>query len=233
MPPLIMYAKVPLTSQFLSIFTEKYATMALSNKEITKASYQLTAKEFAHKVANLAPMGSIDKFIKLLPSKAKMIDIGCGSGRDAKIFSSLGIDVLGIDFSANLIEIAKMHASLARFEVMDIETMNLPSSSFDGAWSACSLGHIAKNDILDVLKKIHLLLKDDGYFYLALKKGTGELLENDARYEGEIKKFWSFYETEELKNLLAAAQFKILDFDIVEKNHDYQTHSAFRVFCQK
>ena len=45
----------------------------MSNKEITKESYQATAEEFARNVANLAPMASIEKFIKLLPLKLKSL----------------------------------------------------------------------------------------------------------------------------------------------------------------
>lgn len=203
------------------------------NKEITKESYQATAQQFARNVANLAPLGSIEKFIKLLPLKAKIIDLGCGSGRDAKIFTSMGANFLGIDYCSNLIDIAKSHAPLANFKLMDIETMSFPASSFDGVWSACSLAHISKQLFPDVLKKIHFMLKERGYFYLALKKGSGEILEHDSRYDGNSKKFWSFYEEDELKSILQMAQFNIFEFDIVEKNHSYQTHPAFRVFCQK
>jgi ubiquinone/menaquinone biosynthesis C-methylase UbiE len=203
------------------------------NKEITRESYQATAQQFAQNVIDLAPIESIEKFIKLLPSKAKIIDLGCGSGRDAKIFTSMGADVLGVDYCSNLINIAKAHAPLANFKLMDIETMSFPASSFDGVWSACSLAHISKKMFPDVLKKINFILKENGYFYLALKKGSGEILERDSRYEGDFKKFWSFFEKDELNNFLQEAQFKILEFDTVEKSHTYQTHSAFRVFCQK
>lgn len=203
------------------------------HKKITQESYQATAQEFARNVDELAPTGSIEQFIKLLPSKAKMIDIGCGSGRDAKLFTNMGVTVLGIDFSSNLIDIAKRNAPLAEFQLMDIETMNLPAASFDGAWAACSLEHIAKKIFPDVIKKIHFLLKEKGYFYLTLKKGVGEILERDLRYDGDIKKFCAFYEEEELKSILQKAQFKILEFDVIEKKHTYQTHDALRVFCQK
>jgi hypothetical protein len=107
------------------------------------------------------------------------------------------------------------------------------ASSFDGAWAACSLGHISKIAFLDVLKKVHFILKEKGYFYIALKKGLGESLETDLRYHGNIKKYWSYFEEQELKQFLQAAQFKILEFDTIEKCNPYQTHSAFRVFCQK
>src|ERR1051326_3446983 len=95
----------------------------LSDKEITQESYQATALEFAHHVADLAPITSIEQFISLLSPNPTIIDIGCGSGRDAKLFTNKGVDVLGIDFSSNLINLAKTHAPLAKFRVMDIETM--------------------------------------------------------------------------------------------------------------
>lgn len=41
----------------------------------------------------------------------------------------------------------------------------------------------------------------------------------DLRYDGDIKKFCAFYEEEELKNILQEAQFKILEFDVIEKQH--------------
>ncbi|TAL64016.1 MAG: class I SAM-dependent methyltransferase [Legionella sp.] len=202
-------------------------------KKITQESYQATAQEFARNVNELAPTGSIEKFINLLPAKAKILDLGCGSGRDAKLFSELGASVLGIDFSSNLIDIAKQHAPLAEFQVMDMEAMSLPAASFDGVWSACSLGHISKKLFPNVLQNIHQLLKDHGYFYLALKRGTGETLAQDSRYEGDIKKFWAYYEEDELKNILQQAQFKVLEFEAVAKHHHYLTHDAFRIFCQK
>lgn len=201
-------------------------------KSITKESYQATAEEFSHKVADLAPMGSIERFSKLLPPKANIIDIGCGSGRDAKIFSDNGFHVLGIDYSSNLIDIAQRHAPLAEFHIMDIEEMAFNPSSFDGAWAAHSLCHIPKNNILHVLETIHTLLKEGGYFSMTVKEGSNEVLEKDARY-GDYEKFWSYYELEELKQLLQAAKFKILECNIVEKQAAYLTHNAIRAFCQK
>lgn len=207
--------------------------MEYSSKDLTKQSYQITAEEFAKNVAALAPMESIEKFINLLPPKAKILDIGSGSGRDAKVFSDLGAQVEGVDFCENLLAIAKMQAPQSTFHLMNIETMEFPASTFDGVWAACSLVHISKSELPMVLKKIHLVLKDKGYFYLALKQGRGEKIEKDERYEGNIQKFWSYFEEEEIKAYLLAAKFTILECDIVEKSHEYQTHSAFRIFCQK
>ncbi|WP_195155549.1 class I SAM-dependent methyltransferase [Candidatus Protochlamydia phocaeensis] len=205
----------------------------MHNKAITKDSYQATAQAFALNVADLAPLQSIEKFIQLLPSQAKILDIGCGSGRDAKIFTEKGVKVIGIDFCSELIEIAKATAPLAEFQIMDIEEMAFSDETFEGAWAGCSLLHISKNRFLSVLKTIHAALKEKGCFYLTLKQGCGEGLEKDVRYKNQVEKFWSFFEEKELKDFLQKARFKILAFDLVEKSHSYQSHSSFRVFCQK
>lgn len=204
----------------------------MSNKAITKKSYEVTANKFAHNVADLAPMESIRGFINFLPAKAKIIDIGCGSGRDAKIFTENGLCVLGIDFSSNLIDIAKINAPLAEFQVADIETIAFAPSSFDGAWAGCSLCHIPKITLPSVLQNIHSLLKANGYFYITVKKGEGEGVEEDPRYEN-VEKFWAYFEEDELANLVRSAGFKIIECCVSPKLFTYQTHSCIRIFCQK
>jgi ubiquinone/menaquinone biosynthesis C-methylase UbiE len=155
-----------------------------NHNDVTKAAYQATAQQFAENVSELAPTNSIERFAQMLPPNAKMIDIGSGSGRDAKLFSELGVKVTGIDFSPNMIEIAKAHAPQATFQLMEIEKINFPALSFDGAWAACSLVHISKENLPAVLANIYQILKTNGYFYLSIKKGTQEGLETDNRYAG-------------------------------------------------
>jgi SAM-dependent methyltransferase len=206
----------------------------MSYKTITKASYQATAEDFTRNVADLAPMESIKKFVSLLPAGAKIIDIGCGSGRDAKIFTEKGVSVLGIDFCQNFIDIAKINAPGAEFQLVDIETATFEPSSFDGAWACCSLLHIPKKILPHVLKNIYSALKEGGHFYLTLKKGSGETLEKDLRYEGgDFVKFWSFFEEKELQDLMESANFKILECVTVQQETKYQTHPCIRIFCQK
>lgn len=202
-----------------------------SHKEITKESYQSTAEDFASNVQNLAPIESIEKFAELLPPNSNILDIGCGSGRDAKIFSEKGFSVTGIDFSEKMIAIAKNNAPLANFQVMDIENLVL-ATTFDGVWACCSLCHISKEMFPAVLTKIASILNPDGYLYLALKMGSGEIIEKDSRYQGDHKKFWSYFEKEELESFLKP-HFTLLECGIAEKKDSYQTHPALRVFAKK
>lgn len=204
----------------------------MSYLEVTKESYEATAEEFAENVKDLAPVESIKKLIALLPPKACIIDIGCGSGRDAKIFTENEINVLGVDICNNLIEIAKKNAPLGQFQVRDIETCVFPDSHFDGAWSGCTLSHVPKKTIPNVLKSIHSSLKKNGYFYLTVRKGSGEGLQQDDRY-GNIEKYWTYFEQDEIENFLKAAGFKIIESCAVQNQFKYPTHPCIRIFCQK
>lgn len=206
---------------------------SMSYKETTQKSYEATAEAFAQNVAHLAPHESIEHFSKLLPINAKLLDLGCGSGRDAKLFSEKGLDVTGIDFSTHLLEIAKKHAPLAHFKLMDIEDLHFAPNSFDGIWAACSLGHVPKDKLPEVLKKIHTLLKENGHFYIALKEGASEELIEDTRYSDHPKKFWAFYKENELNHLLKNAGFTINDSKTVKSKDPYLTHDAIRIFCMK
>lgn len=49
--------------------------------------YESSAVSYAKKVENLHPHREADKFLSMIPLNGKIIDIGCGSGRDAKVFS--------------------------------------------------------------------------------------------------------------------------------------------------
>lgn len=56
----------------------------MSYKEITRESYEATAEAFTRYVEELTPLESIQKFITLLPPRAKVLDIGCGSAEMLK-----------------------------------------------------------------------------------------------------------------------------------------------------
>ena len=202
-------------------------------KLTTLNSYDTSALEYAKNTADLHPKDEAQKFVNGLPKNAKIIDIGCGPGRDAKIFSNCGLEVLGIDFSIKMIESARQNAPNCSFYVMDIETLDFPSETFDGAWISCALLHIPKKNIPSVLHKIYALLKPKGFLYLSVKQShIDETIEADSRYGG-LEKYWSFYEPDELMNLLISANFKIVDIIVSNKIIDYNTHPLIKIFAKK
>lgn len=80
----------------------------MKQKSIAK-SYDKIAHEYtqAHGYGEHAALNSLKKFIKLLPGKAKVLDVGCGGGQDSKFLTESGYTVFGIDVSKDMIKLAK------------------------------------------------------------------------------------------------------------------------------
>ena len=108
----------------------------------------------------------------LLPVGAKIIDIGCGSGRDAKHFMESGYTVTAIDGSPELCKQAEKLLGIPvpclLFQEIDFD------KEFDAAWACSSLLHVPKAELPDVMRRICKALKPGGVFYASFKYGATE-----------------------------------------------------------
>ena len=88
----------------------------------TLAYYEDNAKHLSQRYES-AKVGNIHSLLlNTFPSKSHLLEIGCGSGRDAGFMHGKGYDVLAIDGSREMIAEAKRcHPELAdKLEVMKI-----------------------------------------------------------------------------------------------------------------
>src|SRR3989338_7458860 len=102
-----------------------------------------------------------EQFKTLLPH-GKVLDIGCGGGRDALLFVPSRYNYVGIDFSREMLEQAQRSAPNAIFVQMDMYALNFVPYTFDGFWAAASLLHIPKTKTPLVLREIHRVTKTGG-----------------------------------------------------------------------
>ncbi|MBN2458541.1 class I SAM-dependent methyltransferase [Candidatus Woesearchaeota archaeon] len=163
--------------------------------------------------------------------KAAIIDIGCGPGRDAKIFSGKGFDVTGIDISEEMLNRARTAAPSARFSRMDFQKICLPDKSVDGAWFEAGIICIQKDDAKTVLANIYRILKSGGILYISAKEGTTEGLEYDSRYN--VNKFYAYYTEDELGALLERCGFEIVKAKKIKIRSAYHKHRWINLFCRK
>jgi SAM-dependent methyltransferase len=152
----------------------KKFVVKLAEKIATLNSYDASASDYAKNTENFHPEEDAQKFIYSLPPHAKIIDIGCGPGRDAKTFSDYGLDVVGVDFSTNMVEIAKQSVPNGSFYTIDMEAIAFPSETFDGVWANCALLHVPKKNIpLFFRSKAILLSKDILSSYSICEENSG------------------------------------------------------------
>ena len=90
-----------------------------------------------------------------------ILDLGCGPGRDLCQFSALGHEVVGLDGSIELVQIARANTNC---EVLHQNFLNLdlPVARFDGIFANASLFHVPSSQLPQVLDKLAATLKAGG-----------------------------------------------------------------------
>lgn len=86
------------------------------------------------------------EFYKSIINGKKIIDLGCGTGRDATVFIKDGFNYTGIDASGGMLKVASERVPEGKFIQMDFNRTNFPDNTFDGFWAAASFLHIPKKD---------------------------------------------------------------------------------------
>ncbi len=118
----------------------------------------------------------IKNFIKLLPPKAKILDLGCGPGKDVFLFSKSGYEAVGIDGSKGMVGQAIKRFPKKTFIVMDVRDLKFPDETFDAVWSWSTLTHLRKADKAIALREVCRVLKKGGLFTQMVWKGRGEFI---------------------------------------------------------
>lgn len=141
--------------------------------------YNKNAEKFIQDTVS-ANMSSIQEdFLSHIPEQGFILDLGCGSGRDTKLFSDKGYKVLAVDGSEKMCQAAQrlsgQRVICSTFQ--DFETDLL----FDGIWACASLLHLNKHEIKSVIKKMVDYLKEGGIFYMSFKYGDYQGIRN-GRY---------------------------------------------------
>lgn len=159
-------------------------------------------------------------FVRLLPPKAKILDLGCGAGHDANFFANAGADVLGIDISKELIEEAGKRYPNLNLEVGDFLELDFGISQFDAVWCAVVFHHIPSWLNNSFIGKIKTLLKPNGLLFLSTMVDSKEVDQwMDTEWEtakGKIitKNYLKTITPKNMEELLKKHGFSILHTDL-------------------
>ena len=112
-----------------------------------------------------------DKFLKVLPGK-RVLDFGCGSGRDTKYFINAGFEVIAIDGSEELCKSASAYTGIQVKHMLfqDLDEME----RYDGVWACSSILHLPKDELRIVFSKMSNALSSNGIIYTSFKYGNFE-----------------------------------------------------------
>ena len=168
------------------------ALQSRNHSETTLRYYDDNAVTFSSATMMADMGGNRRRFLRRLPENTRILDFGCGSGRDAKAFLEEGYTVEAIDGSAELCRIASDYTGI---EVKQMQFRELDAESvYDGIWACASILHLERVELAEVLKRIGRALKPGGVLYTSFKYGSYEGMRNGRYFtdftEETLAEFW-------------------------------------------
>lgn len=111
----------------------------------------------------------------------RILDFGCGPGRDLKAFKELGHEPVGLEGAERFVQFARQYSGCDVWH-QDFLRLQLPADYFDGIFANAALFHVPSQELPRVLKALWLTLKTDGVLFSSNPRGNNDEGWNGGRY---------------------------------------------------
>ena len=148
--------------------------------------YNINAESFVAETQNADMSLWRDKFESYVAEGGRVLDAGCGSGRDSKAFMQHGFSVVAFDAS---MEMCKAASKLIGQKVCQMKFQDIAfDAEFDGIWACATLLHVPMDELPVIMKKLHNALKENGALYASFKYGEGTTLRGERKFSDFTEK---------------------------------------------
>lgn len=132
--------------------------------------YNSHADSFREDTIHASMSALQEEFLEMLPAGGRILDLGCGPGRDTRLFLERGFRVTAVDGSEELCRLAEDFTG----QPVICSTFQefRPGESYDGIWACASLLHLPKEEIVLVIERLSPYLREGGVFYMSFKYGS-------------------------------------------------------------
>ncbi len=142
--------------------------------------YEIQAVEYHARTFSADPSVFLSPFVLHLPLQARILDIGCGSGRDLLWLKQRGFEPTGLERSASLARLARSHSGCPVIEG-DLEGFDYSTGAWNAVMMVGSLVHVPHGRLAATLQKILSDICSPGAVLLTLKEGDGFIRRADGR----------------------------------------------------
>jgi len=168
---------------------------------LTLEHYNRHAEEFWQGTRDHNVSQNIEALLQYIEGEPPftILDLGCGPGRDLKVFSERGHIAVGLEGSGRLAAMARAHSGCKVWQ-RDFLKLDLPGSRFDGVFANAALFHVPGQELPRVLRELHTTLKPGGVLFSSNPHGHNEEGWHHGRYG-------AYYDLETWRRYMSVAGF--------------------------
>jgi len=141
----------------------------------------------------------LDRYAETVRGYGRVCDLGCGPGHVARYLHARGVEVLGLDISPRVVDVARQLNPGIPFEQGDMRALDLFDSSLAGVVAFYSIIHLARSVVPRALDEMIRVLRHGGEGELHADEFLGQTVSIDA----------SLFQPAEMKALLEGAGFRV------------------------
>lgn len=186
----------------------------------TRESYDTVAERYAAEIGDELAHKPIDRALldclaELCKGRGKPIgDVGCGPGHLSGYLAGRGADVLGVDLSEKMIEVARRRNPTLRFQVGSLTALPVPDAAWAGAVCAYSIIHVPADRRPTAYAELARAVVQDGWLLISfhvsdLERRTGETAHLAAWWGFDVDLDFHYLDPDEVANGLADAGFEV------------------------
>ena len=171
--------------------------------------YNQNAEGFFAGTINHDVEQNINSFLSYIEGHApyKILDVGCGPGRDLKAFVEIGHDAVGLEGADRFVEMAQSYSG-CEVLLQDFLELDLPGNYFDGVFANASLFHVPSQKLPQVLSALHSTITAGGVLFSSNPRGN-----NQEGWSGD--RYGAYYDYETWCGFMQSAGF-------IELTHYYR-----------
>jgi SAM-dependent methyltransferase len=198
-----------------------------------QTSYDEVAEEYAARIfteLEQKPLDRslLDRFAEQVRELGTACDMGCGPGHVTRYLHERGIDVLGIDVSAKMVEQARRLSPGLAFRQGTMAALEVADETWGGIVAFYSLIHFPRTQVVAVLREFRRVLRSGGILLLAFHLGD-EVRHLGEWWDKKVSLDFVFFQRTEMEDYVREAGF-VLDESIERPSYGGVEVATRRVY---